>query len=384
VKRYSVLIIGLAVLALGVAWFFATHERVETQVWVGPTGAARENPYLAAMRFAETTGATTSLVDKPTTLDKLAEEARPATVILQAGRAVVTAERAKSLLRWADAGAHLIIEPEPAGTRDALVDQLGVQRRAVNPQKVASTMLVDIPDLERPIVVSAIGLTALDAATIGPDLVITDPEGVRIVSARRGAGRVTIVTGVQRFRNNVIGTHDNAEFLRALIEMKPTIKVLHVFRPMREKALWAWIKAHALAPLVVTIACLALWLWHVSPRFGPPRPVTFAERRQLTEHVRACGRFRWANGAREALLAAARERSMRQLKSRHPRLALAGVNMRHQALAYMLGTNLAAVQHAFEASPARSRDFIQTIALLAKLNACLERPDTRTRPRVRP
>ena len=43
-------------IALAVAAFLATHDRVDGQEWVGPSGEARLRPFLAAERFAERMG----------------------------------------------------------------------------------------------------------------------------------------------------------------------------------------------------------------------------------------------------------------------------------------------------------------------------------------
>ena len=45
----SVLVVA-AVAGLG-SWYFATHEKIEEEVWVGYRGEARYNPFLAAERL---------------------------------------------------------------------------------------------------------------------------------------------------------------------------------------------------------------------------------------------------------------------------------------------------------------------------------------------
>lgn len=84
--KRTVLIVGmcLAIAVLGGAWFLSTHERVEERVWVGPSPAARANPYLAAMRFLERFGMKPTLVTGLGTLSELP----PGTALwLPAGRA---------------------------------------------------------------------------------------------------------------------------------------------------------------------------------------------------------------------------------------------------------------------------------------------------------
>ena len=119
--------IGILVL-LWVVWFLATHDRVITQEWVGPTGDARLKEFLAAQRFAERMGLKVSELRSQPELDALPAQAM---LILPRGRQQLQPARVAALLAWVEGGGHLIIEAEHPAVPDPIFDQLGIKRTTV-------------------------------------------------------------------------------------------------------------------------------------------------------------------------------------------------------------------------------------------------------------
>ena len=117
-------------IALAVAAFLATHDRVDGQEWVGPSGEARLRPFLAAERFAERMGLKVSEVRALPELQTLAPRGA---LLVPNLRQEMHAGKLAELAAWASRGGHLIVEAEALGVPDPLLDQLGVARSQDEP-----------------------------------------------------------------------------------------------------------------------------------------------------------------------------------------------------------------------------------------------------------
>ena len=371
---------GLAIV-LGVfvaLWFFEKYEQIDSRVWVGPSDAARANPYLAAIRFMRRMGFRARTIERPGELDRIPASA---TLILLSRRAMVTRERAQALARWARGGGHLIIEPEPLRYRDLMLDALGIARGQAPKSRPDRTMAVVFPNAEHPLQVTPSFHETLQLAHVKPDLIVSDSGGARLASLRHGAGRISVVTGFKRFSNRVIGAHDNAELLWQILRLTPSNHMVLVLRAPIGAPILQWLQDYAFEIIIASLALLALWLWRVSVRSGPIQPHPELERRQLLEHIQACGRFRWSNGARVSLLGAAREICYGRMVRLQPRLALLSKEQRYQELSAQLGIGSNELRYAFEGLPTVARDFVHAVATLASIHASLSR--TLSVPRVR-
>lgn len=360
-----------ALFALGGAWFLATYERVDVKEWVGPSPAARANPYLAAMRFAERLGMKTSFASDAARLDALAPNT---VVILPAGRSGLSAARGRALDQWMQSGGHAIVEPEAAGEIDALLDSYGIKREESRRPPKASTTAIELPGAAKPIVAARLGSTVLRFERNRPDIAPEDKTGIWLASIPIGAGRLTVVSGLDRFRNRTIGAHDHAELLRRVLAFQPSSLALLIVRLPSELPLWAWLRDHALPTLTAVVLLLVLWLARTLPRFGPIQPEPPLQRRQLREHILATGRFRWTHGGRAGLLEAAREVCQHHVESVHPRLAQLPPERRWPELAAKTGRDANAIASAFSGDIRNAREFVHIVGTLASIHSTISRP----------
>jgi len=362
-----------AIVAAGVAvlWFLHTFERATVEVWVGPSGEARTNPYLAAQRFMQRLGVEASLIGRN---PELASLPPGATLILPIGRSSLTAERIGAITRWVREGGHLIVEPEPTERRDAILEAFRIGRSTPPGGKLPEAFQVELPSADQPLRVTAASRTALDVTQRDrPDVQAEAGGSTWFASWTEGMGRITVLGGVARFRNGAIGKLDNADFLRRTWELSPGTRRVLVWRPIQSPPLWEWITQYALGPLTAGAILTALWLTRTATRFGPVRPAPQRERRRLLEHIRACGRFRWAQGARASLLDAAREICRRRMLTLEPRLAHMTRAQRDRALAASTGIVDDEIARAFDAAPHSTREFVHIVATLASIHGALGR-----------
>lgn len=298
----------LALLAAGVVWFLSTHERVPSREWVGPSAEARRNLYLAAERFAARMGLATRELRSLPELDAL----KPNSVLLLPNRRqALDPRRLREIVAWVEAGGHLIVEAELIGVADPLLDLVGVERlRGAAPSKPSPVELAD----GRKLSVSLFGAMTLQATD-------ADEQG-RFVSFDYGDGAVSALVGLHFARNSLIGTDDNAAFLWHLVSLTPAAELQVYLRPER-LSLWGFLTRHATPVLLAVTALVALWLWRIAPRFGPVRPDPSPARRRLLDHLRASGRFYWAQGMKGRLVAAARDAALRRIARAQPDFAQA-------------------------------------------------------------
>lgn len=361
-------VVVLALIVLGAAWFLTTYERVPDKQWVGATGEARRDPFLAAQRFAARMGMPARQVRALPGLDKLAPDG---VLLLPARRQAIDPRRLARIVSWVEGGGHLIVEAELVGVSDPLLDQLGLQRRG------ATERAFKAPAVEtargRKLKVSLFGRTLLQ---LPPGAVVFSAggqDGVVIASLERGRGMVTAAGSLGFARNSLIGVEDNAEFFWYLLELAPA-KELQVYLRQERLSLWSFLKQHAAPVLLATVALLALWLWRIGPRFGPVLPDAPPARRRLLDHMRASGRYYWTRGLRSRLVVGARDAALRHVARAHPDFAAGTADERAARLASLTSSPREEMARFMAAAGATSgADFIQLMHTAQKIHSALEK-----------
>ena len=334
-KRWVLPVVLLALVVGGSAWFLANFDHVPVTERVGPSGEARVRDFLAAERFAERMGMRARELRAVPDLDRLA----PGVLILPGGRQLIEEARVRRLVGWMQAGGHLIVEAESLGVDDPLLVSLGIER-AQAPQPLA-----------RPAV----------AMPGGRSLRVAFPD------------RMSVATSLSFARNSFIGDDDHAEFLWALLQLTPARELQVYARPER-LSLTGFLLEHALPTLAAGAALLALWLWRIAPRFGPVTPDAPPARRRLLDHLRASGRYFWAQGLRARLVLAARDAALRAVGRSQPDFASISQAARHQRLAELMGNDPSdAARFLGAAGAMRGADFITFVRHARDIHSALER-----------
>ncbi|MGQ0544529.1 MAG: DUF4350 domain-containing protein [Betaproteobacteria bacterium] len=361
--RFWIPVAIVALVGLGVWWWLDTYERAPGKQWVGPSGEARRNPFLAAERFAARMGmAGTAQLRSLPELDAL----KPGGVLLVPNRRqALDAPRAGRILNWVNAGGHLIAEAEFPGVADPLFDALATKRE----------MASDVPT--KPLRAGKFAVTFFDPMRLRSEQA-GEPllrVGDKLLSYRRGKGMVTLATSLNFARNGAIGQHDNAAFFWSLATLTPAAQLHVFFRPER-LSLWRFLAANAAPVLVAAGALLLLWLWRIMPRFGPVAPDLPPARRRLLDHLRASGRYYWAKGLRSRLVVAARDEALRRLSRAQPDFAGASQKERVKRLSHLIGVSEEeAGRFLAAAGQMRGADFIRITQHAQRVHSALEKGD---------
>jgi hypothetical protein len=357
-----------AALVAGVLWFYSNFERVPAKVWVGPSGEARLRQFLAAGRFAERMGLRTKELRSLPEIDALA----PGGVLLLPNRRqALDARRVERILAWVQGGGHLIAEAEPQGVPDPLFDLLAVRRAAAAAR--SSPRAVELPGGVRSFKVALHGRLALEPPTGRLQLRAASGESIRLASFTRGKGLVSVATSLNFARNGLIGEADHAEFLWFLIQSTPAAELKVYVRPVR-LSLWGFLTEHAAPVLIGAAALVLVWLWRIAPRFGPVAPDAPPARRRLLDHLRASGRYYWAQGLRERLVTAARDAALRRVVRAQPEFVAARGDERAARVASLVAISQEEAERLVSASGAmRGAAFIQVVQSAQRVHAALER-----------
>ena len=377
-------VLGLAFLVLVGTWFNAKFEQVPSEKWTPPGKEARQNPHLALQRFLAAMGRPLTRADNAAFLDRL--PAGGVLILDSQRRAHMTPDRVKRLLRWVEAGGYLIVAAEEPAIEDPVLAffqvncgcQPGDDKTPAavkeKPPKPPASIAVTIPGAVRTLDVD-FSYSGLTPAAIQPEW-RAGAAGYadQILHFRHGAGNVTMLSRLSgMLGNQTIGHRDHAELLWTLIEtyQPDRSRPLTLVTRLVTTKLGQWLLASAWTALISALALVALWLWAVVPRFGPPRPENAGGRRELGEHLAAIGRYVWRLGGLDHWLETAREAVRSRLALRHPAILALAPPAQAAALAELTQRPISLIAAALH-QPARSpQSFTQAMRTLRSLERTL-------------
>ncbi len=305
------LFIGLGALAvaalLGAAFRFG-FTRETLRELVGPGPEAIRNPYLAAERLLDRLGARTISTDG-TILLKLPDAGE--TLLVPGERRLLGQAQTRELLDWVRGGGYLVAAASAKGS-DQLLWELGLgwSAESVEGEEPETT------ELQAPPWTTASTVTVSWRRRVA----FVDPasraiwrapaEAPAVACVPYGRGAVTVIADGGMFTNDQLGLEGNAELLWYLATGPEHRRVVHLVARESYPSLPALLWHYCRAALASGLAVLAALLWHSAFRRGPLLQPAAVERRGLSEHVLAAGRFLWRNKRAALLLEALRrERS---------------------------------------------------------------------------
>ena len=376
---------ALAVLATAglVAWYYTTHEQVEEEIWVGFSGEARYNGFLAAERLLIAVGVEAESRESFLPTDWL--PAASDTILMRASAPVSTGEEFDALTQWvSDQGGHLVILPprEPSPAVDDLLANFGLGFESVEPdysessdtEPQAEAASNDVSGDQKYDYAVLLSHTPYRIRSDREDAVTTlsDDRGNIAVRVADGNGYVTVVASAAYFTNGFINELDHARLLLDVVAgyLDPG-KVWLIFQasfPSLGELIW-----QAAPYLVVSLGALFLfWLWATMPRFGPRVLPASEDRRSIGEHVSAAGAFVWANAGSESLIESTVTALINDAERRHPGIGRLPVDKQAQSLAHLTGIDASVIFKAMIAADGeRPREFTDNIQLLQTIRKAL-------------
>lgn len=288
---------------------YETREEI-----VGYKGAARYNPWLAAERFLSRTGTPAQ------TLPMLGDlPATSATIFLPLD-SVSSRGEARTLLRWALTGGHLIVactgtsrfhndyDGEESGTIDKNAPLLQELRVKASAEKPSGTSEVDLDGATYTLQNYDRG-AALDVTSRpGISVLAGTREAATVASFTHGIGRITLLGGATALRNRYLKEDDHAAILQGLVALEHTDHVIFVSKS--EVNLWDMLRRYAWMPVIALLVLIALWLWRHLPRFGQAVPASETGLRHFGTQLDEAGHFLSERAGPGALLAPARRAVM--------------------------------------------------------------------------
>jgi len=373
-SRIGSIVMTLVIAGL-VGWFLLTHERQEREFYVGFSGEARYNPFLAAER----------LLNELDIEADSRETFRPSewlppgtdTLVVYANPVLTESAELASLHYWVSVeGGHLVMLPprnddvsvdvlltefglimEPV---DDVLEDTGSEEDAADTDAAAEALEDDV-DYEVDLSLTQYRLMALDADASAS---LTDDLGNIVLRRAEGNGYVTAVASEYYFDNYRLNEADHARLLLDVVAgyVVPG-NVWFVFQ-MSFPPLWKVILDAAPYLLLTLALMLVFWLWSRMPRFGPLIEARQDSRRSIGEHVEAAGRFGWRYDGAAALIDDTVRATLHDAERRHPGIARQPRAKQAETLAHMTGLDAQDILDALGGGEMPARDFTESIQLL--------------------
>lgn len=323
---------GLVLLALVVIFGFhscsSEDDTREVMVDKGYTTKARRNRFLAAEKFLNKRD-----IDTETTPNFLAsnlpESYENGILIASFQSLPLSGPTFESLVSWVNRGNTLICgNAEHARLNGASMSPecrsfFGLIKHTPLNESISDSKELQMEDVQGK--TKSYSLEVELNHTMKPvryaDLFTDDANNCLGYRISQGQGTVICLNDFSIFSNESIASGDHAMLLEDLVLEAgyANPKVQLIYRSSLDESVWSWIWRNCKVFLLITILFITLFILRKGVRFGPPLPEPTPVRRQLLEHISACGKYSWDSkeGAHN-LLTNLRVNVMEKLHRSHP------------------------------------------------------------------
>lgn len=338
-RQTTVNLLILLVITLLAAWFFYTHEKVTETEYVGYSGEARYNDFLAAQLLLQHAGIEADSVSTLTPSNWLPDYGD--TIVSRLTATIAVSDEQSELFDWVSYGGHLVLMPPTEETQvtSKFLREINVSLITLEYDPGEDEEELDEDDAEEEesfdYIVDLDGtrqrIELLDEDAFGATL--SDDKGV--IAARRiwGDGTITIVADSTYFLNWSLDEYDHARLLldtlAGYVDPGTVWFVLDAAFP----SLWAVLWNNLTYVVIAAVVTLMLWLWSVMPRFGPAIKPPSEDRRSILEHVAAAGHFAWRHHGTSKLADSSVRALLHEAELRQPGLRHMPVGKQAQHLA---------------------------------------------------
>jgi len=369
-------IVLLTVLAgvLFASWFFTYHEKVFKTEYVGYSGEARVNDFLAAEMLITELGLEADSRAKLVPTDWL--PAQYDTLVVNASEPISFGAELDALTAWVSSGGHLVLLPPQRDTEFADII-LGYFGFVLEPLEIDETEDDEQDDSDSEGEEETFDyIIDLDSTMVRihphDDVVasatLSDDDGLIVARREWGDGYVTIVANAWYFSNYNLDEYDHARLLMDIVagyvEAGKTWFIYNTAFP----SLWQLIWKHGSYVVLGFAACLLLWLWSRAPKFGPSVGPDSLARRSILEHVRAAGNFAWRNRSAADLVESSTIAILHEAERRHPGISRLAPQAQAHQLARMTGMSDSFIFDAlFNQDHTRHREFTRLMKVLQRI-----------------
>lgn len=210
--------------------------------------------------------------------------------------------------------------------------------------------------------------TEVDDAVARPASWAYSDYGVHMMQFDVGAGVLTIVSDPSIWTSYRIDSFDHAFLLWKLSASGGSLAILH---PVLQNSLWDLTVEHASELLIAAALIIAVWIWHLSYRFGRLELRDTTRTRALAEHFSSISHYLWHRRHGEYLLQPLRHRIQRRASLILGEFAGAGPERQFELLAERCDRSLQAVVRAMSQSDFNEASFVQTVKLLKHIEQSL-------------
>ncbi len=383
------LLIGIIVVfsILGVKWFNDNFEYKDIEKHSGYSAKAKRNKFLAAEYYLRELGYE---VESDSNRARLLEtHLEYKTILINNYGPKLSTTHFKKLKTWINNGGHLIFtanefqyianDNEDYDYTDyefksnQLLQEYGIQAQYTNfsdnltypednqPQQYTIDEDINLnlyfdPDKQ-----------LIDSQNLAEN-VLSDRFGAHLIQIGIGKGKLTILSDNNLFSNAYIGNHDHAYLFSYLNKENttPNQKVLLLYNNQSD-SIFSLIWKNGQQACIAFITLLILFLWSLRNRFGPIIPNITYSSRNITEHLKAIGRFSWRQDHGIHLLNHSRIACENKLLVRYPTLKQMSTQERIHHIADLLDLKTEQVHSALYFEPTSTNEFIHSTHHLQKL-----------------
>ena len=309
-------LLALAVLAAGVAWFLATHERVSKTIPLPPRGEASYNP-LYALKLALRADGQRVESRQRLQLDEMALAAGD-TVLVYSDPRGLTSGQLEALFVFAEDGGHLVLRLPSWQGDDAdavdLAEWLPIEPDLLEPHCMDLFVAGENDHVE---FCAAPRFELADGAELEAAWRTHDGQHV-FARFAYGDGSVDLLGDMEMIDNGSLDEGPHIAFARQLLAPNWGKGRFHLVYAADMPPLWRWLLLHAWTFLLPLLLALLAWLWMRMQRFGPLLATPMPPRRSLLEHVQASGEHLLRYRKLGVLHRAMRDAVLARLRRRDP------------------------------------------------------------------
>ena len=371
-RQSTVVLLTLLAITLFAAWFFTTHHKVIDEEYVGYSGEARYNPFLAAEILLKEAGIAADARSSLTPSDWLPDYED--TIVTHASESIAVIDDRSYLFDWIIGGGHLVILPpkQDSTITDEFISSIGAKLVKVEHDEHEDDEEVeDEPEDKEYDYSISLGSTDHRVEIADDDsfsATLSDEIGNVAVRRRWGSGYITLLADDEYFRNRSLANSDHARFLLDVVAGYVEPGKVWFILDSAFPSLWQLLWKNGFYVVVASALALLLWLWSVVPRFGPAIEPAIASRRSILEHVAAAGHFAWRHHGTVGLARSSIDALIHDAEIRHPGISRLSPDKQAQALARLSGLDAQKILDILLShSESQHREFTSNIQDLQKL-----------------